>query len=167
MALFSTLVKETKKIEGNRPDTSDYEEFRLNDLDDGSSFVGNPFLTQIYENEFDEYNKRGELTGNKVKKYSANLYVTNDDNKEFLKAKVNFKSDNDSIKVLKGSVAYDIIDSLEQLSEGTKAEDKNVYSMSFKELQDYINDLDSITVKIIEHEADFTYNTLRITQIGE
>ncbi|OEC87853.1 MULTISPECIES: hypothetical protein [Methanobacterium] len=167
MALFSTLVKETQEIEGNRPDTSEYEEFKLNDLDDGSSFVGNPFLTKIYENEFDEYNKQGELTGNKVKKYSANLYITNNENEEVLKAKVNFKSDNDSIKVFKNSVAYDIIDSIEELNDPEKEEDKNVYSMSFKELQDYINDLDSITVDIIEHEGNFTYNTLRITQIGE
>jgi len=162
MALFTTLTKEKREAEGNGPDTRDYEEFKLNDLDNNLVFQGQPYLTKIYENEFED-----EKTGKMVKKYSANLYISNHDEKEKIKARVNFKTGDDKFTAWQGSVAYDIIDSLEELNEPGTAGLNNVYTMSFEELQKHINSLESVKVKVVEHRGEFWYNTLKIISVGE
>ena len=156
MALFNTLVKENKERDENRPDTREYEEFSLNDLDEGLIFEGQPYLTKIYENEFDG-----------VKKYSANLYINNHENEEKIKARINLKSLNDEISVWQGSVAYDIIDSLEALEDPENAGVNNVYTMSFKELQTHLNSLNNVEAEVKSHTGDFNYNTMRIIAVEE
>jgi hypothetical protein len=161
MGVFKTLEMKTQKIDENLAKRKDYETFKVNDLVDGDPFTGEIYLSEIYENEFTD-----DFTGETKKNYSANLYISNDENKETLKARVNFKSLNDNITVWQGSMPYDIIDSIEELNNPGSGGVHNIYNMSFKELQDHVNQLGNVTVKVKAHTGDFDYNTLRIVEVN-
>ena len=94
MGVFKTLRKKTQKVDEKLSERADYEVFKVNDLGDGDTFTGEIYLSEIYENEFTD-----DFTGETKKNYSANLYLSNDKNKETLKARVNFKSLKDNITV--------------------------------------------------------------------
>jgi hypothetical protein len=159
MGVFETLKKEQKTFDNNKEGTEDYEIYFLNDLEENDTFVGKPNLTNIRENEFEDQN-----THEMVKKFSATLYINNDENEETLKANVNLKSLDDKISVWQGSLCYDLIDSIEELHEPGTSGINNVYNMNFSELQEYLNNLKTVTVKIKEHHGKFDYNTLLITK---
>ena len=161
MGVFKTLTKTTKEVDTSKIDARNYEKFLLNALEDKSTFTGEPFLTEVYENEFQDYNDPNKT----IKKYSANLYINNHETKEKLKARVNLKNLKDEITVWKNSVAYDIIDSIEELNEPGTSGINNVYTISFKELQNYINSLKSMSIRVKEHNGDILYNTLRVTRV--
>ncbi len=158
MAVFKTLTKEKKTFDDEIEGTEEYNIFNVQDLDPGTTFIGKPYLGDIRENEFED-----DETGEMVKKYSATLQVINHENEEILKARLNLKSTDDQVQFWQGSQGYDIIDSIEELHEpGTSGID-NVYNMSFKELQEYINNLKIATVEVKFYKGKFTYNTVRLT----
>ena len=161
MSVFKTLRKKTQKVDEKLSKRADYEVFKVNDLVDGDTFTGEIYLSEIYENEFTD-----DFTGETKKNYSANLYLSNDKNKETLKARVNFKSLKDNITVWQGSMAYDIIDSIEELNEPGTGGIHNVYNMSFKELQGHVNQMGNVTVMVKTHTGDFDYNTVRIVEMN-
>jgi hypothetical protein len=161
MSLFDSSKSEQVKFDPNMPskeERSQYTEIVLKDAVDDERYTGQPYLTEIYENE-----------GDKGKYYVANLYITNDTKKEVLKARISFKNNKDPVKAFKGSALFDVIDSLERLNDPDLKE-CNKWEMNFDELQDYINSLEVVTVKIIENPpikkgADY-YNTLRFTRVS-
>jgi hypothetical protein len=157
MSVFGSLVKEQVTFDTNVDGTEEYEIYYLNDLEQDDSFVGKPYLSDIRGNEF-----KDDKTGEMVKKFSATLYINNNQNEETLQARVNFKGEDDKISVWQGSLCYDLIDSIEEMHEPGTGGINNVYNMSFKELQEYINGLTTCTVKVVEHHERFDYNTLRI-----
>ncbi len=158
MAVFNTLEKEKRTFDDEIEGTENYNIFNVQDLDPGDTFQGKPFLGDIRENEFEDDN-----TGEMVKKYSATLQVVNHENEEILKARVNLKGTDDQVQFWQGSQGYDIIDSIEELHEPGTAGIDNVYTMSFQELQEYINNLKTATVEVKFYSGKFTYNTLRLT----
>ena len=161
MGVFKTLRKKTQKVDEKMSERNDYTKFNVNELVDQDTFEGEIFLSEVYENEFTD-----DFTGETSKKYSANLYVSNDENKETLKARVNLKSLKDQITVWQGSMAYDLIDSIEELNEPGTGGLHNVYNMSFKELQEHVNQIGNVTVLVKGHTGDFDYNTLRIIGVN-
>lgn len=167
MATFGTLKKEKKSIGGGRPDgpdRSDYMVFELNDLVNGNKFQGEPYLGDTYDFEYEKQAKNGELKT--VKGYSANLYISNDNAQETIRARVKRKNDKDMFTAWQGSVLYDLIDSIEELNEPGSAGQFNVYTMSYHELQEYINSFKEVMIQIIEHESKYgPYNTARFVQM--
>ena len=161
MGLFKSSESEQVKFDPNRPskeERADYTEIPLKAAVDGEKYTGQPYITQIYEND-----------GDNGKYYVANLYITNDTKKEVLKAKISFKNNNDTIKAFKGSGLFDVIDSLERLDD-PDLDECNKWEMSFDELQDYINELNTVIVDVIENPpikkgADY-YNTIRFTKVS-
>jgi hypothetical protein len=153
MAVFDTLKKDKTELEG----TEEYEVFNIHDLDPEDKYTGQPFLTNIREVEFPD-----DETGEMVKKYSAVLWIHDHANKEKVKCRINLKSMNDNVSFFKKSLGYDIIDSIEELHEPGTAGLNDIYTMSFSELQTYINKLKTITVTIKAHAGEIPYNTFRI-----
>lgn len=158
MAVFKTLTKEKKTFDDEIEGTEEYNIFMVNDLDPGDTFIGKPHLGNINENEFTDDN-----TQEMVKKYSATLQIINHENEEILKARVNLKGKDDNVTFWQKSMGYDIIDSIEELHEPGTAGIDNVYTMSFSELQEYINSLETCTVQVKTYTGKFIYNTLRLT----
>lgn len=159
--LFKTLKEEKKEIDPKIAERANYETFKVNNLVDKDTFQGEIYLSDIYENEFPD-----DITGEMVKTYSAGIYISNDENQETLKGKVNLKGLNDNIQVWQGSMAYDLIDSLKELHEPGTGGINNIYKMSFKELQTHINQLGTVLVEVKGHTGDFDYNTLRIIGVN-
>lgn len=157
--IFKTLKKEEKKFDNALEGTEDYEIFNLNDLDGGETYIGKPVLLNIRENEFEDIN-----TNEMVKKYSANINLINHDNEEIIRGRLNLKSLDDNVTFYKKSLGYDIIDSIEEIN-GTAPGTENLYHMSFKELQDFINKLTSMSILIKHHTGKFEYNTFRVTTV--
>lgn len=155
MSLFDSSKSE--QVDFEIPDREGYEIIKLNEAVDGEKYTGQPYLTQIYENK-----------GDKGKYYKANLIINNDTKKETLKAPINFKSNDDEIKAFKKSGIFDIIDSLERLND-PEIPECNKWTVSYDEVQDYINSLKVVTVQIIENppikDGDY-YNTLRFTKVS-
>lgn len=160
MPVFKTLTSETKSLDEDRIDTRDYEVFNLNDLEDEDVFEGLPYLTEIFENEFED-----KKTGKMTKKYSANLYLADTETEEKLRIRVNTKNMNDKQQAWQGSVLYDIIDSIETIHDPSFAGTNNVHTISFKELRDYINNLKYVKGTVHAHENvknGFEWNTFRL-----
>jgi hypothetical protein len=161
MTVFKTRESENKELDNNRTDTRDYETFKLNELEDESIFQGEPFLTEIYENEFEDSN-----TGKTVKKYSANLYIADTETEEKLHIRVNTKGSKDKQQARQGSVLYDIIDSIESLYDPDFEGKNNIHTISFEELREYINGLGFVEGIVNEHIRSRTvWNTFRIVKV--
>lgn len=164
MAIFKTLTEETRTVDPKIAERSKYTSFKLNELVEGDTFTGEIYLTEIYENEFTD-----EFTGEMKKSYKAIIQISDDENEETLKANMNLKGLNDKITVWEGSVAYDIIDSLKQLNEPGTEGIHNVYTMSFKELQDHVNQIGIVNILVKSHrneERNIDWNTFRITGVN-
>lgn len=157
MAFFDSLEKEERGFK-NKEGTEEYETIYSNELEDGDTYSGDPFLTNIQRSEFED-----EDTGEMKEKFRAVLFINDHQDKETLQCNVNFKSLNDKFTAWEKSMPYDIIDSIEELHEPGVGGKMNVYSMSFKELQKYVNNLGHIVIKIRHHNGDIPYNTVRIT----
>jgi hypothetical protein len=155
MGVFDTLKKDKTELEG----TEEYEVFSVHDLDPETKYTGQPFLTSIREVEFAD-----DKTSEMVKKYSAVLWIHDHANEEKVKCRINLKSMNDKVSFFKKSLGYDIIDSIEELHEPGTAGLNDIYTMSFSELQSYINSLKSVTVLIKAHSGEIPYNTFRILE---
>jgi hypothetical protein len=158
MGLFKTAEREQVDFEGGFPDREGYTTIILKEAVDGEKYTGQPYLTQIYEND-----------GDSGKYYKANLIINNDTKQETFKAPINFKSNDDEIKAFQKSGIFDIVDSLERIND-PKTPECNKWTVSYEELQDYINSLEVVTVEIVENPpikegADY-YNTLRFTKVS-
>lgn len=173
-SLFNTNQKETVTMGTYGPedgiDRSEYQEFRPSDLEADMTFQGKIFLGSPYE--FDK-SKFGD--GQKGKGYKANLSIFNDENEETLIIGFNLKNLEDKLIAWEKSSAYDIIDSLEELHRpgsglgfhtDPKSKELNKYTMSFKELQNYINSISTATVTVMDRSVRGNiYQTVRITHI--
>lgn len=173
MAILTTLEKEERNTDNSMPDLEEYEEFILNDMDPDLIFTGKMYLGSIYSYDVDEINwATGEKTGNKITNYRARIAVVNEENQEYLSGQFKLKNDEDKIQVWKGSLAFDIIDSLDKLTNENYGEGKhNILKISFNELQQAISQLEPLTVQVIGHsmkkKKEMTFwNTMRITEIG-
>lgn len=161
MSVFKTRKSENKEIDEGRTDTREYEKFKISELEKDTLFQGEPFLTEIYENEFEDYN-----TGEMVKKHSANLYIADTETEEKLHVRVNTKGSKDEQQCWSGSALYDIIDSIESLHDPDFAGQNNVHTISFKELREYINNLEFVKGIVCEHtNKNNVWNTFRILEV--
>lgn len=165
MSLFGTLEGENREVDEIYETIEEMDQFYVNDMEDQDPFVGRILLSDIMANDKDVYDDNGQTTGEKVKKYESNLYIINDENEEALIGRLNLKSKDDKVQFWKGSQGYDIIDSLEELNEPGTGGVFDIYKMSFNELQNHVNQLGTVTVKVIEHTGKFVYNTLRIVKV--
>lgn len=156
--VFKTLTKETRKFDDSLEGTEDYDLFPLNNLEDGETFMGKPVLANIRSNEFEDQN-----SGEMVQKWSATLSIVNHDNEEILRARLNLKGEQDEVTFWENSLGYDIIDSIEEMHEPGSGGQDNIYNISFKELQEYINNLNTMSIRVVHHTGKFEYNTFRIT----
>lgn len=174
-SLFNSGKKETVTRGQFGPDDgidrTGYQDYKPGDLEAGMTFAGKIFLGSKYE--FDKVKYGAGETG---KEYKADLAIFNDENQETLKTTIKSKDLTDNLIAWEKSAGYDIIDSLEELNlpgselgfhTDPKSKELNKYSMSFKELQDYINGLGIVTVTIFDRAFKGNiYQVIRITEIG-
>lgn len=157
--VFETLKTENQKGDPEFAKTKDYEQYNLNnDMGDGDTFTGQPKLSPVFTNE--DY-------GN-----SANLSISNHETEERLNGRVKVKSEDDTVIFWDGSLGYDLIKSIKELNGETIHPDDNKFTISFKELQEFINKIQVATVKVINHTAEIrnevmNWNTLQFIKIGE
>lgn len=157
--VLDTAKGQQVKLDENRPDTREYEVYDLNQhMGEGDEWNGQPYLTEIYPS--DDYDPSGLL------------YISNHKNKEKLRARVKVKNMKNPVKFHKGSVGFDLIKSLKEL-DGEKVENINQFTINYEDLQEYINNLDEITVKVIFHTSTdkktgkvIDWKTLEVTKIG-
>jgi len=152
---------EKEKFDENRPDTRDYEVFDLNqDVGEGVEWTGQPYLTNI-------------LPGGEYQP-SGLLYISNHENKEKLRARVKIRTEYSDKETIfrEGSVGFDLIRSFKELA-GENVTGINKYTITYKELQEYINSLNNITVLTIAHTSrdnqgnTIYWKTLEVTRVEE
>lgn len=160
MVLDSAKGKQVK-FDENRPDTREYDVFDLNQhMGEGDEWNGQPFLTEIYPS--DDYDPTGLL------------YISNHENKEKLRARVKCKNTDETVKhkFREKSVGFDLIRTFKEL-DGEIIGDVNQFEIVYSDLQDYINSLDEITVKVIFHTSKdkktgkpIDWKTLEVIKVG-
>jgi hypothetical protein len=155
--VLDSAKPEKRETQGKGPDTREYELYDLNnDMGNKDTWTGDPYLTEVYENEWGS---------------SANLYIANHDNKEKLRGRLKVKNKEDNVSFWQKSVGFDIVKSIKELNGETIEDDINVFTVSMKELREYINGLKEISITVTNHTADINgqpanWNTLTITEIG-
>lgn len=151
---------EQVKFNENGPDTRNYDVFDLNQhIGEGEEWNGQPYLTTIYPGG--EYEPSGLL------------YISNHKNEEKLRARIKVKNEDPGKKHVfrEGSVGFDLIRTFKEL-DGEVVGDLNQFTITYKELQDYINSLDEITVKAVHHTSKdkdgkpIDWKTLEVIKIG-
>jgi len=156
--VLNSAKGEKREAQNDGKNTQDYEVFDLNtDMGDGDEWTGDPFLTEVYENDYGA---------------TAVLYISNHENEEKLRGRVKVKNTNDKVSFWNGSLGFDLIKSIKEANGEIIKDDVNVFTISFMELQEYINSLEEITVQVIPHTAEIkgeirNWNTLKITKIVE
>lgn len=163
MSYFKTGKREHEEIDGELEGTEDYEEFNLQDLADGEEYTGQPYLFDIRSSTFNEKDENGNETGKEVTKVSATIVIFNHDEQEKITGRLNLKHTDDEHKFWKKSLGFDLLDSIEVLH-GEAPTKENTFTISFKELKDYINGLKDSTIKVKEYRGRFIYNTFRFTR---
>jgi hypothetical protein len=165
--VFETLKKEEKKFETNDPDIEDYDEFLLgSDMEPGMTFKGQPYLGEPYE-----YTFTSDYTSKEETNRRCQLWIMNHQNREVLKAQLKLKTLDDEAKFWEGSLGFDLIDSIDRIHNPGEG-NHNIVTISLQELREYLNGLDVVEIRVIEHTSkikgeDTSWNTLRITRIGE
>ena len=176
--LFKTATKENKSFEDDMPDLEEYEEYPLADFEkdaDGnnSTFIGKPILGQRYSWESKKMNfDTGEKTGEMVMNYRAKLLVINEENKEYVSTQLKLKDDKDMIEAWSKSQPFDLVDSIQGISDPEWKDKHNVINVSFNEIHEIVNSLKEVTIEIIPHQSKIKgntifWNTMRIIEIGE
>jgi hypothetical protein len=156
--VFETLKTENRKGDSEFAKTKDYEQYNLNnDMGDGDTFTGQPHLSPVFENDYGK---------------SANISISNHETEERLNGRVKVQTNEDTVEFWDGSLGYDIIKSIKELNGETIHPDDNKFTISFRELQEFINKISVATVKVINHTAEIrnevmNWNTLIFTKIGE
>ena len=160
MGFFDSGKREQQIINGNLEGTEDYEDFSLQDLADGEEYTGQPYLFDIQSNTWKEKDDNGEETGKEVTKISAIIGIFNHDEEEKIIGRLNLKHEEDDHTFWKKSLGFDILDSIEVMH-GEQPTQENTFTISFKELQSYINNLKNCTIQVKEYNGKFNYNTFR------
>ena len=165
--VFKSAKKSEKKFENRDPDIEGFDEFDLNkDMEDGMPFTGKPYLGDQFEFTFTDNNSGKEVTNRQ-----ANFWIVNNENKEVLKSRLKVKDIKTDEKTFwEKSVGFDLINSIEILSDPKFEGKHNVLDISFKEFQEYINNLNEMTVETIAHKTKIKgnltfWNTLKVKEV--
>jgi len=163
--VLKSLKKEEKKFENNDPDVENYDEFLLStDMEPGMTFTGQPYLGEPYEYKF-----TSDYTGEEETNRRCQFWIMNHQNQEVLKAQLKLKSLDDEARFWEGSLGFDLIDSIDRIHNPSEG-NHNIVTISLQELREYLNGLDMVTVKVVEHSSKIkgevtSWNTLIITKI--
>lgn len=157
--VLGSAKAETREQDPELEKTKDYEVFDLNkDMGSGEFWIGQPYMTDIFENV--EYGD------------SALIYVNNHENQEKLRGRVKIKgiTEKREVSFWQGSLGFDLVKSIKELAGETFDESVNVFTINFDELREYINSLDELKVKVIDHTANINgdvsnWNTLRVMDL--
>lgn len=149
------------------PDTSEYDLYWMSDLEAGDIYHAEAvYVTDLFEKQYDVYDKQGNKTGEKITKYSGSITITNHSSEWKIKGMITLKVGDDSFEALQGSMLYDLVDSLIDYNEPGSAGTFNVLTGSYKEWREHFNHLKEINVEIVERKLNNgnTYNNIRFTK---
>lgn len=143
-------------------ETSEYEQYNLNDLGGKEIYEGEPYLAKMAEKEFDDGTKQ----------ISALFTIANHENKDRINGRVKAKSLDDELTFWHKSLGFEVIKSIKQLHNEPVDKMTNHFQISFNELREYINSLGHVTVEVESYQAEIDgnltfWNTFKIIKEGE
>jgi len=156
-------AKEGKsEIDTKLLETSEYEQYNLNDLGGKEIYEGEPYLAKMAEKEFDDGSKQ----------ISALFTIANHNTKERINGRVKAKSLEDLQTFWHKSLGFEVIKSIKQLHDEPVDKMTNNYQISFNELRGYVNSLRHVTVEVVSYSAKIDdnltfWNTFKIIKEGE
>ena len=139
----------------------DYQRITLQDLGADEYYQGKPQLSEVTSVTFDN-------DGESEVKHRCQLWLIDDAEEEYLQVNINLKAPDDVQKgVHYKSSLYKLVGGImEQITPGWTQENNIIVQTNLKEFRDYINELESMTIKTREEEgSDFSYLTFTITEI--
>ena len=146
-----------------------YAGFRLKDLPNKEVFTGKPqvsgILTSTFkdENEFDDQGNPKEKTVHKIR-----LVLVNDDDEQYLDININLKKPDYKVdRIVKGSVLFDLVQSILELENEGSTKGKNVFrNVNLKQFTDFIGGLKIMAVKNIERNGTFSFNSFYVVRVN-
>lgn len=143
-------------------ETSEYEQYNLNDLGGKEIYEGEPYLSTMAEKEFDDGRKQ----------ISALFTIANHENKDRINGRVKAKSLEDELTFWHKSLGFEVIKSIKELHGENIDKLTNHFQISYQELREYINSLEHVTVEVQSYQAEIDgnltfWNTFKIIKEGE
>lgn len=144
-----------------------YAGYRLKELGNKEVFTGKPQVsgiltsTFIDENEFDDHGKPKEKTVHKIR-----LVLVNDDDGSYLDININLKKPDYHVdRIVKGSVLFDLVQSILELENEGSTKGKNVFrNVNLKQFTDFIGNLEVMAVQNIERNGTFSFNSFYVVR---
>lgn len=137
-----------------------YTRINLNELEDQDEYEGRPLLLPVEVVQFDE---------EEDPRYRARLLLIDDEAEEYLQININLKQKGDvQTNVHNASSLYALIGGIQNLSNPQWTTMFNrIKRVDLSEWETYINNKETMTVKIIEKQgSNFSYNSFRITDLS-
>lgn len=145
--------------EDNQGEWYSYLRISLSEMEDGDTYTGKPLLLPVETVQFDEEDSP---------KYRARLLLIDDEAEEYLQININLKSKEDvQTNVYNASSLYALIGGIMNLSNPQWTRTNNrIKSVNITEWANYINNKESMTVKVHEKQGNsFSYNSFRIMEL--
>lgn len=146
-----------------------YAGYRLKDLSNKEVFTGKPqvsgILTSTFtdENEFDDLGNPKEKTVHKIR-----LVLVNDEEEQYLDININLKKPDYKVdRIVKGSVLFDLVQSILELENEGSTKGKNVFrNVNLKQFTDFIGNLKVMAIQNIERNGTFSFNSFYVVRVN-
>ena len=137
-----------------------YEKVMLSELDDDVGVEGRVEMSSVQAVTFDE-------DGEEVTKYRCQLAIFDDDAEDYTLINLNLKKEGDvQENIRKGSVLYDFITSVMELENPQSTANKNIIrKVNLETFREWINALQKITIKVVERNGDFVFNSFKVIDV--
>ena len=156
-------AKEGKsEVDNKLLETSEYEQYNLNDLGGKEIYEGEPYLAKMAEKEFDDGTKQ----------ISTLFTIANHNSNERINGRMKAKTLEDELTFWHKSLGFEVIKSIKQLHNEPVDKMTNHFQISYQELREYINSLGHVTVEVQSYSAEINgnltfWNTFKIIKEGE
>lgn len=147
----------------------DYLQVRLNELEDKETFTGKPQISGINKREFetDQYDNNGNPIMRTV--YQIRLVLVNKEEEQYLDININLKQSDYQIQAIrKGSVLFDMIQSILEIENKGCTKGKNIFrNVNLKQFTDFINNnVNVMAVRNLERHGRYNFNSFQVIRLN-
>lgn len=147
----------------------DYLQVRLSELEDKEIFEGKPQISGINKREFET--GQFDNDGNSIMRtvYQLRLVLVNEDEEQYLDININLKQSDYQLPVIrKGSVLFDMVQSILEIENKGCTKGKNVFrNVNLKQFTDFINNnVKVMAVRNLERHGKYNFNSFQVVKIN-
>ena len=148
----------------------DYLQVRLSEMEDKEVFSGKPQISGIITSEYESDDQFDDDGNPKVRVvHKLRMVLVNDDDEQYLDININLKKPDYKVPAIrKGSVLFDMVQSILEIENKGSTKGKNVFrNVNLKQFTDFINNnVKEMSVKNLERNGNFRFNSFYVVKIN-